>query len=229
VRRDFQPSVGYNRETSTKTKRVLEMKSVRIFTITMALAGCLGAATAPIITYTASGTFATVATSGADALKLAGEPFNVSIAVSSSTPPYKYGANWAAYHQLKLTGTVHSGLLGSSPISIASNEASIIQAVNPGKDDQFTMEAPVKVVGVNLTITALIVMPLGTIKNQLLHPFSSTITLTPAIASMSYSDGTNTTVLAIQTGTLSATIPGGAATAPGQYVDPAPVDLKRIR
>jgi hypothetical protein len=184
-------------------------------------------AAAPIITYAASGTFASIPTSGADALKLAGEPFNVSIAVSASTAPYRYGPNWAAYHQLKLTGTVHSALLGPQPVSIASSEASIIQAINPGQDDLFTMEAPVKVVGVSLTITAKIIMPLGTINNQLLHPFSAPVVLSPTDATMSYSNGTNITVLGIQSGTLTGTIPSGAANASARYVDPVPAETIR--
>ena len=132
------------------------------------------AATAPIITYTASGTFASTPISGADTLKLAGEPFSVAISVSESTPPYKYGPNWAAYNKLKLTGTVHSGLLGTSPITIVSTQASIIQAfaLAPTQYDMFTMEAPIKVVGINLTIKAVIIMPYGTFKNPLLPIFN---------------------------------------------------------
>jgi hypothetical protein len=164
------------------------------------------AATAPVITYTASGTFAATPTSGSDTLKLAGEPFTVSIAVSSSTAPYKHGPNWAAFNKLKLTGTVYSGLLGPTPVTIGSTQASIIQAIAPGQYDMFTMEAPIKVVGISLTIKAPIVMPIGTIANQLLHPFN-TVTLAPGNATLSYADGTNTTTLGIQSGTLTATIP----------------------
>jgi hypothetical protein len=168
----------------------------------------LFAATAPIITYTASGTFASAPISGADTLKLAGEPFSVAISVSESTPPYKSGPNWAAYNKLKLTGTVHSGLVGTSPITIGSSQASIIQAfaLAPTQYDMFTMEAPVKVVGINLTIKAVIIMPYGTFKTPLLQPFS-TVALAPGNATMTYSDGTASTDLAIQTGTLSATVP----------------------
>jgi len=169
-------------------------------------------AQAPIITYTASGTFAAAPTSGNDSLKLASEPFSVSIAVSAATPPFKTGPNWAAYHRLHLTGTVHSGLLGPTPVSIASGEASIQQALDPGQFDQFVMTAPVKVVGIDLTLKAVVQMPWGTISNQLLHPFGA-VTLSPANATLTYSDGTNTTVLGIQSGTLTATIPTGSTAA----------------
>lgn len=160
-------------------------------------------ATAGTITYTASGTFAATPSSGSDTLKLAGEPFSVTITVSASTPPYKHGSNWAAYNKLKLTGSVHSGLLGHTPVNIASNQANIIQAIAPNQYDMFTMEAPVQVVGISLTIKAPIVLPWGTISNQMLHPFSA-VTLAPGNASMSYADGTNTTVIPVQSGTLTA-------------------------
>src|SRR5579871_6518165 len=114
------------------------------------LTGSKLAAQAPIVTYTATGTFVNPATSGNDTLKLAGEPFSVSISASSASEPFKHGQNWGAYHKLKLTGSVHSGLLGSTPVNIASSEATIIQALDPNKYDQFTMEAPVKVVGISL-------------------------------------------------------------------------------
>lgn len=173
----------------------------------------LAAQTAPIITYTASGTFANPATSGADTLKLAGEPFSVTISASSATQPYKHGSNWAAFHKLKLTGSVHSGLLGPTPVNIASNEASIIQAFSPGQYDQFTMEAPVVVVGISLTIKAVIIMPYGTFPNPLLHPFAP-VALAPGNATLTYSSGTDSTVLAISTGSLAATVPGGANVTP---------------
>ena len=74
------------------------------------LGATVPAATAPTITYTASGTFASPAANGNDTLKLAGELFSVTIAVSAATKPVKTGRNWALYTKLKLTGTVHSGL-----------------------------------------------------------------------------------------------------------------------
>jgi len=84
------------------------MTVLKTLPITFAVAaiGCFGvsnklvAATAPTITYTASGTFASTPTSGTDTLKLAGEPFSVSIAASSATAPFKTGSNWAAFDKL---------------------------------------------------------------------------------------------------------------------------------
>lgn len=163
------------------------------------------ASTSPIVTYAASGTFASTPVSGSDTLKLAGQPFSVSIAVSESTVPYKTGSNWAAYNKLKLTGTVYSGLTGTSPITISSSQATIIQGIDPGKYDTFTMEAPVNVLGISLTIKALIVMPVGTITSTKLAPFNKSVGLAPKNATVTYSDSSASTVLAIQTGTLTAT------------------------
>ncbi|HUO29491.1 MAG TPA: hypothetical protein VMU80_09750 [Bryobacteraceae bacterium] len=178
---------------------------------TISIPATLSAA-APNITYTASGTFATTPTSGSDQLKLAGEPFSVTIVVSAATVPYKTGPNWCAYNALKLTGTVHSGLVGPSPVSIGSAEASIIQATDAPSYDLFTMEAPIKVVEISLTIKAQIELPNATIKNGLLYPFGS-VALAPGNATLSYAEGTESTVLPIQTGTLTATIPGPSTTA----------------
>ncbi len=169
--------------------------------------------TAPIITFTASGSFSNPPISGDDALRLAGEPFSVSIAVSAATPPSQSGPNWAVYNNLKLNGTVHSGLLGPSPVNIGSRTASLTQAINPGQYDLFTMQAPIVVVGINLTIKAPIAMPPGTIANQLLHPFSP-VSLVPANATMSYSQSGLSTTLGISKGTLTGTIPGPAGVTP---------------
>lgn len=181
------------------------------FSISNSLAAATVASTAPVITYTATGTFASTPTSGSDTLKLAGEPFSVSIAVSSATAPYNHGPNWAAYNKLKMTGTVHSGLLGPTPVTIASSEASITQAINPNQYDLFSMQAPVKVVGISLTLKAPIALPYGTISNQLLHPFAA-VQMGPGNATLTYSDGGSSTTLAIQSGTITGTVPGGAST-----------------
>ena len=159
------------------------------------LGATVPAATAPTITYTASGTFASPAANGNDTLKLAGEPFSVTIAVSAATKPVKTGRNWALYTKLKLTGTVHSGLLGPSPISITSGAASVQQFIDPGQPDLFVMAAPLKVVGISLTIKANITLPAGTLSKPLLQPFKA-VTLTAADATMVYADGTANTTLA---------------------------------
>ena len=173
------------------------------------LNGATAPDTAPIVTFTASGTFASTPISGADTLKLAGEPFNIGIPASAASKPIKSGPIWQVFSPFKMTGIVHSGLLGSSPISIASGAASILQLMSP-KFDLFETAFPVVVVGIDLTINATIYAPPGTMTTPLIHTFTAPVTLTRANATVTYSDGTASTVLAVQTGTLTATIPTGA-------------------
>jgi hypothetical protein len=194
------------------TLRKMPAIAIAVAAMCFAISDRLAAQTAPIITYKAVGTFASTPVSGDDQLKLSGEPFAVQISVSAATKPTKLKTGQATYQRLKLTGTVHSGLLGSTPVNIGSGEASITQIVNPGKYDLFVMEAPIKVVGISLIIDATITMPSGTISEALLHPFGS-VAITPSNGTVSYADSTNTTVLAIQDGTLSATVPSSDATA----------------
>ena len=192
---------------STK-KIVVRVAAASLFCL--AVSG-MSAATAPTVSFTAAGTFGSTPVSGSDTLKLAGEPFTINLMVSAALPPAQHGPNWALYTPLKVTGQVHSGLLGTTPVSIASGAASIEQAYGPAFD-LFEAGFPVKIVGINLTILAIIHLPAGTIPNQLIHPFAS-VPLTPTNATVSYSDGTNTTVLTVQSGSVAATIPSGTPTA----------------
>jgi uncharacterized protein (TIGR03437 family) len=190
-------------------------------------------ATAPNITYAASGTFAATPTSGSDTLKLAGEPFNVSIVVSSATTPFKHGPGYAAYNKLKLTGKVSTGL-EPKPVPIASGEATIIQQIHSSSDptacapnttcDTFTMEAPIRVVGIAVTLKAVVTMPLGTITKAVLYPFTKAVTMTTANATLTYSDSTASTVLGIQSGTLSGRVAKSSADAEAE-AEPASVTL----
>jgi hypothetical protein len=162
--------------------------------------------TGPNVTYTASGTFATPQVSGADMLKVAGEPFSIAIVAAAGSVPVKHGRNWAVLSPFKMTGEVHSSLL-VTPVNIASAGASIFQAVGPSYD-LFETAFPVKVVGITLTIKAQLTLPAGTLTKPLIHPFAA-VALGPGNATVTYSDSTNSTVLAIQSGTLAATLPAG--------------------
>jgi hypothetical protein len=163
--------------------------------------------TGPNVTFTAAGTFASPPISGTDTLKLAGEPFSIAIVAAAGSVPIKHGRNWAVISPLKMTGVVHSGLLGSNPVNIASAGASIYQAVGPSYDP-FQTAFPVRVVGISLTIDAQITLPAGTLAKPLIHPFAA-VALSPANTIVTYSDGTNTTTLAVQSGTLAAALPTG--------------------
>src|SRR5271166_7114554 len=79
----------------------------------MLVSGVAGAAVpdkAPNVYFIATGTFTSPQVSGNDTLKLAGEPFAISIVANAGSAPIKHGRNWANYSPLKMTGEVHSGL-----------------------------------------------------------------------------------------------------------------------
>jgi uncharacterized protein (TIGR03437 family) len=179
-------------------------------TIATAAIGCLTSseslfAAAPNVTYTASGTFGAVK-SGADLFKLQGQPFSISVVASEAAVAKSHGPAWAGYSALKMTGTVQSGLL-PTPIAISNSSTSIELATGNPSYDVFELYSPVKVIGLTLTITANIDLPKTALTNDHILPFASV--KLPVTATMSYSDTTNTTVLYL-TGTLVATVPGGA-------------------
>ena len=153
------------------------------------------------VTYEAQGTFATPPVSGADTLKLAGQPFTIKVAGSSGATPIQHGPNWAVFKPLTMNGTVESGLIGTTPIGIASSTAAIEQTVGSTSPDIFQSGFPITVVGIALTCRANITLPPGTLANPLLRPFAS-VSLDPTNSTVSYSNGINTTVLAVQTGSL---------------------------
>lgn len=167
---------------------------------------CLAAAnrpaTVPNVTYTASGTFANTPISGDDLFRLAGEPFTISVVASESAVSKKHGAQWALYGGLALTGEVNSHLL-PTPITLSNHSTNIVLADGNPNQDVFMLGFPVKIAGMTITVIANIVMPEGTIGNDHILPFSNTVTLSPTTATMTYSYGTNTTILGIN-GTISA-------------------------
>lgn len=170
-------------------------------------------ATAPNVVYTATGVFATPPVSGNDLFKLAGNAYTLSVTANAATVPTTHGQQWAKYTKLKMTGSVQSGLL-PTPTSISNNATNIQLAFGNPSYDVYGLFTPVVVVGITLQVVATIHMPPGTITTALIHPFTAPVTLTPAIGTMSYSDGTNTTVLGLN-GTLSTKLAqvttGGAA------------------
>jgi hypothetical protein len=172
------------------------------------LSGATSPDTGPNVTYTASGIFSTPQVSGDDTLKLAGEPFSISIVAPAGSVPVKHGRNWAVLSPFKMTGQVHSGLLGSEPVNIASTGASIYEAVGPDSDP-FETAFPVKVVGISLTIQAQFTLPADTFTKPLIHTFSP-VTLSPAITTVVYSNGTDSTTLTVESGTLVGTLPSGS-------------------
>jgi hypothetical protein len=206
----------------------------RILSVTIAVAaiGCVAAprrlaAASPdkkgaTITFSASGTFTTTQVSGADTLKLSGQPFTIIVVGNTSMKPIKHGQNWANFKPLSVTGTVYSGLIPDQPIAISSTTAAIDQTVG-ASEDILQAGFPVTVIGIPLTVRAHIILPGGTLTNALLRPFAS-VALDSTNATVTYSNTTASTVLGVQSGTVAATLPakGGnqraAAAAPSAFV-----------
>ena len=163
---------------------------------------------APNVTYTATGTFATPPISGADTFRLAGETFRITIVGNAATVPHSHGAGWADYTNLLLRGSVHTGL-DPAPVNVGSHRAFLALALGNPSYDVFQLQAPVIVIKQTVTISADIKMPTGTIASWLLHAFSAPVTLSPATATITYINGTDSTTLGVAGGTLNATIPTG--------------------
>jgi len=152
-----------------------------------------------------NGTFAASPVSGADSLKLAGQQFSIKVVGNSSMVPVKHGRNWAIFKPLTMTGTVYSQLVPGTAIPIKSNAVELHQTAG-ANEDKFIVTFPVKVLGIALTVTADIVLPGGTMTKPLIRPFPN-VTLDPTNATVTYANSTAATVLAVQTGTLTATVP----------------------
>jgi hypothetical protein len=174
--------------------------------------------TAPTVTYTAAGMFASPALVGSDVFKLAGEPFSISIVVNAATVPTSHGSQWARYTGLPMTGSISTGL-EPTPYTIESRNTSIELATGNPSYDLFAMFAQVSVVSTPIDILASIQMPPGTLTKPLVHPFAA-ITLGPCqkpippgpcVDTVVYTDPSTgvSTTLGIASGSLAGTIPGG--------------------
>lgn len=172
---------------------------------------------APNVLYTATGVFDTTLISGRDIFQLAGQPFEIKVVANMASVPKTHGAHWGIYGPFKMAGTVQSRLV-PTPITISNSLTNIALATGNPDYDVMQLGAPVKIVGMTIKITASITMPKGTITRAVIQPFTAPVALSPANATLAYSDETNTTVLGIASGTLNAVIGSGAvATVPGLH------------
>ena len=169
-------------------------------------------ATAPNVTYIAYGIFAYPALSGSDIFKLAGQPFSINIIASEAAVPKKNGKQWAQYTNLQLTGTVYTGL-EPTPISFSNGSTYVTLATGNPDLDFFLLWTPIHELGLALTITAEISMPTGTMSSAHILPFNSIVTLTPTNATVTYSDGMNSTTLGINGVMMTKVSAGGGVAA----------------
>lgn len=170
--------------------------------IVLGLALAIPAAAATTVTFTASGTFAATPVSGDDQLKLAGEPFSINIMASSGAVPHEHGSNWALFTPLTMQGSISSGLIGGTT-TISSTQAGVLQAVGASYDI-FQGGFPIVVIDMNLTVRADFDLPPGSLSTALIHPFYP-VALGPGNATVTYSNGSLSTTLAVASGSVSAT------------------------
>ena len=174
--------------------------------------GAVTPETATNVTYTALGTFGIAPISGSDLFRLAGQPFSISIVASEALVSKNHGAQWAVYSGLKMSGEVQTALL-PTPVPISNSSTNVALAFGNPSYDVFLLGTPVKIAGMTITITANITMPKGTIVNDHILPFTAPVSLSAANATVTYSDTTSSTTLAIDIGTLSAAVAPAATAA----------------
>jgi hypothetical protein len=149
--------------------------------------------------------------SGTDQLQLAGNPFTLYVIGNPSAKPSQHGENWALFQPVAVSGSVNSGAAGGAAEPVSSKQASIELAIGATEDIvHLGFPFTVPIIG-PLTIRTLITLPPDTLSTVLIHPFAS-VALDPSNASVTYAQGTASTVLAIQTGTLEAVPNSGTPT-----------------
>ena len=158
------------------------------------------ACTGSVVEYTASGTFGSTPLSGVDGLRLAGNPFNITLYACETKTPTQSGANYAIYSPLEFTGSVKSTLLGGGEHNIRGYSSIILSVPSSGRDS-FQLYAQVNVLtSLAVQMHAILTLAPGTLKTTSIAPFG-TVQLFPA-DTMTYSTSTGSTTLSIASGTL---------------------------
>jgi hypothetical protein len=158
-----------------------------------------------VIQYVATGTFSATPVSGTDGLRLAGNPFSLTLYACETKTPSKSGSGYAVYTPVDYTGTVQSSLLGGGGHNI-QGYASIILSVPASGRDTFQVYAPVKVLGsLAVNIHAVLSLAPGTLPSTSIATFSA-VNMFPAGDTLTYSTSTGSTTLSIASGTFAATV-----------------------
>ena len=124
-----------------------------------ALALACPLAAANTVLYTASGTFATPQLSGADQLGLRGQPFSMEISASEALKPTRRTKTSALYTGLSIQGAVFTLLLDTS-VSIPLEKAQLfLQMGTAGQPDLFKIDFTVKVINLDLMVSATGTLP----------------------------------------------------------------------
>jgi uncharacterized protein (TIGR03437 family) len=128
--------------------------------------------TGTVIAYEASGWFGSNVVSGADKLRLAGEPFTIDLYVCETKAPSQIGLDYAAYANIELTGTVKSSLI-TTVYTIKPTPVTLILAQPVAGTDSIELEGPIVVFGATINIHGDISLPAGTLTSTSIAPFTS--------------------------------------------------------
>jgi|ERR1035441_8138773 hypothetical protein len=123
------------------------------------------------IAYQASGQFGSNVLSGADTLKLAGEPFSITLYTCSTLVPTKTGPTYSEYYPILLKGQVKSSLL-VQPYQISAQTAFFL-ILPPAGLDSVQMQGSVTVSGRAIYIKGALALPTGTLTSTSIAAFPS--------------------------------------------------------
>ena len=127
--------------------------------------------TGTVIAYQASGDFGHNVISGADTLKLAGEPFSITLYACNTLTPTKTGPTYSEYYPILLKGQVKSSLL-VQPYQINAKTAFIL-ILPPAGLDSVEVQGYVTVAGRAIYIKGDLALPTGTLTSTNIAAFSS--------------------------------------------------------
>jgi hypothetical protein len=165
---------------------------------------------APDVNYAATGVFATPAVSGMDIFKIAGQPFTLTLVINEATKPARGSETMAEYTNVTGRFTVKDGITGATHFFNVLHANLFLVVGGPGKPDWFALTIPFDNEGLNMTVTAKVRMPAGTITTPAIRPFTAPVSLTPSDGSVTYACPAcpppctgNSTTLAFAGGTFS--------------------------
>jgi hypothetical protein len=129
-----------------------------------------------VIKYTASGVFGATILGGKDTLKLAGEPFSITLYACESLVPTKKGSDYSAYYPIVMQATVKSALQ-TQPYN-TSGKMTLVLTVPPVGLDSIQVEGPLSVLGSSVFIHGNLAFPTGTFTTTSIGPFANTTVTT---------------------------------------------------
>lgn len=142
-----------------------------------AVQGMQAACNTTVVQYKASGVFGATPLNGKDTLKLAGEPFSITMYACESLVPTRTGANFAEYYPLATTVTVKSSLQTQQFTTSGKMAFTIKIPAAPGLPS-LAVQGPLPVLGSTVTINGSLALPAATLPSTHIATFPSTAIVT---------------------------------------------------